>query len=425
MAILPHGFIEAIHASPLRCVLYVMGAGSSVVAQLTSVAGCSRTLLDARVPYAMAAALQMLDDRPPKMVSATVARQMAQHAYHRAVEYSNGDDDGTLVGIGSTSAVQTNRIRHGKDCAFVAAWSQRQVVEFAVELPGHLARAEQEEQVALLLFKALAECAKVPFEISFVVEPKRLSYIVPDSPLRRLLQGEMKFLVFNTYGELRADFVPYAAETSFAVKPENSWKALLFPGSFRPLHWGHTELTRAAVRAMATMKGALNSRSTDTSSPPWNVPDASNVQVTYEIAVDNADKGIIDSDVELKKRVQQFLQRGARVAVTRARLFTEKALLFPGHGFIVGIDTMRRILDPKYYDNSREAMLRAMQFIREQGGYFVVAGRASGGKDAVWEDLTSIEVPAEVESMLISIRKEDFCVDVSSTMLRERSKSTC
>ncbi|EAN91634.1 hypothetical protein C3747_64g77 [Trypanosoma cruzi] len=425
MAIPPHGFIEAIHASPLRCVLYVMGAGSSAIAQLTSVAGCSRTLLDARVPYAMAAALQMLDDQPPKMVSATVARQMAQHAHHRAVEYSNGDDDGTLVGIGSTSAVQTNRIRHGKDSAFVAAWSQRQVVEFAMELPGHLARAEQEEQVTLLLFKALAECAKVPFEISFVVEPKRISYIVPDSPLRRLLQGEMKFLVFNTYGELRANFVPYVAETSFAVKPENSWKALLFPGSFRPLHWGHTELARAAVRAMATMKGTLNSTSTDTSSPSWNVPDASNVQVTYEIAVDNADKGIIDSDVELKKRVQQFLQRGARVAVTRARLFTEKALLFPGHGFIVGIDTMKRILDPKYYDNSREAMLRAMEFIREQGGYFVVAGRASGGKDAVWEDLTSIEVPAEVESMLISIRKEDFCVDVSSTMLRERNKSTC
>ncbi|RNF23179.1 nucleotidyl transferase domain-containing protein [Trypanosoma conorhini] len=424
MASLSQGLIEAIHASPVRCVLYVAGAGSSAIAQLAGVAGCSRTLLDARVPYAVATTAHMLDDRPSKLVAAPVARQLAQHAYHCAVDYSGGDD-GTIVGIGSTAAVQTNRTRHGKDCAFVAAWCQRHVVEFALELPGHLPRAEQEGQVTLLLLKALAECANVPFEISLAVQPTRQCYTVPASPLRCLLQGETGFVVFNAHGEVRAPLVPYAAESSATAAPEASMRQLLFPGSFRPLHWGHTELARAASRTVATTAEQLRSANAAASTASCSAAELRRVRVTYEISVDNADKGIIESEVELEKRIEQFLERGARVAVTRARLFTEKALLFPGHGFIVGIDTMKRILDPRYYDNSTEAMLHAMQAVRQQGCYFVVAGRASGEGDAVWEDLTCIDVPAEVRSMLIPIQQGDFRVDVSSTALRKRGGWNC
>ncbi|RNF03174.1 nucleotidyl transferase domain-containing protein [Trypanosoma rangeli] len=421
MVSLLQGLIEAIHASPVRCVLYVAGAGSSAIAQLTGVAGCSQTLLEARVPYAAITTFRMLDDRPSRLVAAPVARQLAQHAYHRAVDYSGGDDE-TIVGIGSTAAVQTNRIRRGKDCAFVAVWCQRHVVEFAMELPRHLPRAEQEGQVALLLLKALAECAKVPFEIPLEVEPARQCYTVPAFPLRCFFQGETAFVVFNKHGEVRAGLMPYVAEASVAATSETSVRQLLFPGSFHPLHWGHTELARTAARTVAGMVEPLNSAKSPTSPTLCNKPEPRSVRVTYEISVDNADKGVVESEVEIEKRVQQFREHGARVAVTRARLFIEKAMLFPGYGFIVGIDTMKRIIDPKYYNNSTEAMLHAMQTIRMQGCYFVVAGRASGKGDAVWEDLASIDVPAELRSMFIPIQQGDFRVDVSSTALREKGR---
>ncbi|KEG12245.1 nucleotidyl transferase domain-containing protein [Trypanosoma grayi] len=412
--------IEAIHISPVKCVMYIAGAGSSAISHLTGVAACSRTLLDARVPYSAAATTHMLDDRPAKMVTAAVARQLAQHAYHRAKRFSGNSDGESLVGIGSTSAVQTNRTRHGKDCAFVAAWSQQQVMEYAVELPGHLSRTEQEEQVTLLLLKALADCANVPFKSSLLaVEPSRHCALLPDSPLRCVMQGETACVVFNTHSELRADLPPYVAETYSVTSAGTAMKRLLFPGSFSPLHWGHTELAQAAARTVAAMAARLTAGSEDAALLQHDAS-ISEVEVTYEIAVCNADKGMVGSLEDLEKRVHQFIQRGARVAVTTARLFTEKAVLFPGHGFIVGIDTVKRILDPKYYGDSREAMLQAVRGIGAQGVFFVVGGRVSEEAGGVWEDLTSVDIPEEVRSFFIPIQKDEFHVDVSSTALRKR-----
>jgi hypothetical protein len=59
---------------------------------------------------------------------------------------------------------------------------------------------------------------------------------------------------------------------------------------------------------------------------------------------------------EVQRRVAQFAGGTSSspavgapyaVALTRAALFTQKARLFPGCAFVVGVDTARRILDPK------------------------------------------------------------------------------
>ncbi|ORC89036.1 nucleotidyl transferase domain-containing protein [Trypanosoma theileri] len=431
--------IEAIHASPVRCVLYIAGAGSCAISHLTAVPGCSRTLLDARVPYSLTAAAEMLEDHPTKMVNTAVARQFAQHAYHNAKRYmnaqtmnisnsntSNTSESEIIIGIGSTSAVQTNRSRHGKDCAFVAAWNQEEVVEYTVEIPQHLSRTEQEEQVTFLLLKVLAEAASIPFTIPLIVEPTRQSYPIPKSPLQCLFKKEIPCIVFNTHGEVRADLKPYTLETP-SVKERNTiiiQKQLLFPGSFSPLHWGHTELARAAIQTVVKMISKdMQSVKKEEMCCTLDEVDENKVQLTYEITIHNADKGVIQSETEIERRIQQFLQIGKRVAVTSARLFSEKATLFPNHGFVVGIDTVKRIFDLKYYENSREAMIESMLFIKSKGGFFVVGGRTvTNGEENTWEDLNSIKVPEELESMFIPISKEDFRVDVSSTELRKNKE---
>ncbi|KAH9601208.1 hypothetical protein LSM04_007501 [Trypanosoma melophagium] len=420
------GLIKAIHASPVRCVLYIAGAGSSAISHLTAVSGCSCTLLDARVPYALTAAAEMLDDHPAKMVTAAVARQLAQHAYYNAKRYINSNTDNntisnndnneseTIVGIGSTSAVQTERSRHGKDCAFLAAWNRDRVVEYALEIPQHLTRKEQDEQVSFLVLKVLADSANIPFHIPLVVKPTRQSCHIPKSPVQCLLKQEVQCIVFNAHGEVRADMMPYVSETPCVNKEKNiKRKKLLFPGSFSPLHWGHTELARAAVQTILNM----------TSKEETCILYESNkdkVQLTYEITVNNADKGVIQSEAEIEKRVHQFLHSGKRVAVTSARLFSEKAKFFPNHGFVVGIDTVKRILDLKYYENSYELMLQSMESIRAKGGFFVVGGRVSTNGSGVWEDLSSIKLPEELQSMFIPISEGEFRVDVSSTELRKK-----
>jgi hypothetical protein len=48
--------------------------------------------------------------------------------------------------------------------------------------------------------------------------------------------------------------------------------------------------------------------------------------------------------------------------------------------FVIGTDTMLRILDPKYYGDSEASMLDAVYQMKSKGVHFVVGGRLENGK---------------------------------------------
>ena len=95
--------------------------------------------------------------------------------------------------------------------------------------------------------------------------------------------------------------------------------------------------------------------------------------------------------------------------------------------FIIGTDTMVRIINPKYYGNSIEEMLAAVREMGGAGVHFVVGGRLEQGKTegeapkfvTGEEELTSL--PADVQEMFTIIQEEDFRLDLSSTELRKRA----
>ena len=164
--------------------------------------------------------------------------------------------------------------------------------------------------------------------------------------------------------------------------------AAVLPGSFNPLHHGHTALARAA----ATHLG---------------------VDVHFELSVTNADKPELPRD-EVDRRVAQFATVG-RVWVTRAATFEAKATLFPGAAFVLGWDTAVRVIDPKYYggEAGRDAALRNLL---DRGCRLVVGGRAdAAGAFRVWDGGGLVEEFAELFVLLAEI---DFRADVSSTELR-------
>ena len=72
--------------------------------------------------------------------------------------------------------------------------------------------------------------------------------------------------------------------------------------------------------------------------------------VAYEISITNVDKPPMELE-EVRRRVSQFAGMSDVVA-TRAPVFYEKAKLLPGCTFVIGVDTMRRVIDPRYYDGS-------------------------------------------------------------------------
>ncbi|HEY1190212.1 MAG TPA: hypothetical protein VGE74_21380 [Gemmata sp.] len=162
----------------------------------------------------------------------------------------------------------------------------------------------------------------------------------------------------------------------------------LLPGSFNPLHHGHTELAAVASARLGA-------------------------DVHFELSVQNVDKPELPPE-EVERRVKQFAGVGP-VWVTRAAAFETKAALFPGAAFVLGWDTAVRIIDPKYYggDPGRDRALRAL---RDRGCRLVIGGRLDTGRTfRVWETPPALAAFAD---LFLPLTEADFRVDVSSTELR-------
>eukprot|EP00526_Cylindrotheca_closterium_P021739 CAMPEP_0113625448 /NCGR_PEP_ID=MMETSP0017_2-20120614/13147_1 /TAXON_ID=2856 /ORGANISM="Cylindrotheca closterium" /LENGTH=96 /DNA_ID=CAMNT_0000535567 /DNA_START=145 /DNA_END=435 /DNA_ORIENTATION=- /assembly_acc=CAM_ASM_000147 len=89
--------------------------------------------------------------------------------------------------------------------------------------------------------------------------------------------------------------------------------------------------------------------------------------------------------------------------------------------FVIGTDTLVRLIDPKYYDNDESKMVSALQEM--EGTRFVVGGRLeqkgkakrprflSGGEEIS-------QLPVTVKDMFTTISEETFRSDISSTEIR-------
>ena len=133
-----------------------------------------------------------------------------------------------------------------------------------------------------------------------------------------------------------------------------------------------------------------------------------------ELSILNVDKPVMDY-LEIERRLRQFPPEQA-VWLTRAATFEEKARLFPGATFVVGVDTMRRIADPRDYGNDRDFMLQSIERIISRDCRFLVFGRALASSFIRLADLDLPEVLRRVSS---EVPPEKFREDISSTELRK------
>jgi hypothetical protein len=181
--------------------------------------------------------------------------------------------------------------------------------------------------------------------------------------------------------------IPVCVEPGGTVRTGPPPKALL-PGSFNPLHHGHTGLAAAAA---AHLGGPVH----------------------FELSIRNADKPELPPE-EVQRRVAQFAGVGP-VWVTRAPVFEQKADLFPGAAFVLGWDTAVRVIDPKYYggEAGRDVALR---MLLDRGCRLVVGGRLDAqGRFRVWD---GGGLAAEFAGLFVPLTETDFRADVSSTLLR-------
>ena len=460
--------LEAVHASPVRAVMHVTGGAAQSLGWVMAVPGASRTLLEARVPYAREAMVDLLGKEPAQYVDARCARRLARAAYARGVRLSppSGDDARHVVGLGCTCALASVPPKKGAHRCVVATFGLRGAAEYSLVLEKDARdRWEEDGLASRLVVHALAEAAELSRAASRATEsadkhsPSGNDRLEGDLLAPHLVPGDALETNFSETLIARAGGIEYSPSDDHRSPGDKDprtrsrvpfeWlargdgelveltdgevtaadalpggataKPLVLPGSFNPLHDGHRGMLAAALKLRAGHRPA------------------------FELAVTNADKGTMPVE-EVMRRAEQFRRRSrsppsgdggaetrasdsdledegfARLILTRSPLFSGKAALMPGATFVVGHDTAVRLVMPKYY-GGEAGMLRAFAAIRERGCSFLVAGRlaAAGGDDDAtgarrFLTLADVDVPAPLRDLFEEI--PGFREDVSSTEIR-------
>lgn len=371
-----HNQITAIHQVARPTVFEYAGAGSQALWWLHSVAGSSRTILEASDRYSRQSMLSLIGQPPAQFVSRATAVAMAHAGYRRAMDLSN---NANVIAISCTATIATDRVKLGDHGCWVTTRDQQHITSYGLTLQkGARDRSGEEAVISTLVIQALAVAVGVIPTVSLNLLPtERFDISTTPCPdvLGDLLHGDTTIVKYQSDSN---DFCPTTISNS-----------TILSGSFNPVHMGHRELLATAMR----MSG----------------------QVGYcELSVINADKPPLPYSV-ITQRASLFSNTPALI-LTRAPRFIDKAALMPGSTFVLGYDTVVRLLDPKYYPDGDVAGSLAQ--IAQHDCRFIVAGRITD--DGVFHSFDAHIVPRDWRHLFTAIDEHTFRNDVSSTAIRNQ-----
>ncbi len=365
--------IGQIHSSGTRAVFEFAGAGSLALFWLHTVAGSSRTLLEATDRYSSASMSDLLGQVPERFVVRETAEAMAERAYHRAMTLSDGAAG--CLGIACTATIATDRTKKGDHGCWVALRDSRSTSTYGLVLSkGSRDRLAEEELVSRVLIHAIALHAGVGQVALGLQNGEQLDQfnVSTQDPLAQLFAGEVQTVAVAPDGLATANQV---------------WHGGILSGSFKPLHAGHEQLAQAAAVALGQ-------------------------PVAFELPIVNADKPMLGY-AELERRLAQFRGRHA-ILLNRAPRFVDKAALYPGCTFILGFDTASRLLEARFFTGD-DGVLNGLRDMRSQGCRVLVAGRV---RDGVFRTLADLPIPPGFEDLFLELPEQMFRSDLSSTAIR-------
>lgn len=286
---------------PVRVYVSASGAGSGIQDLLWSVPGASHYLVGGIFPYAKEALTKFLGYEPEKFCGPATAMDMAITSYLAA---SNGDPAVSPVGLGITASVASKQEHRGDHRVYGAVVSRHGIYASHIVLPkdgpdGRRSDGGTADNIGMDLVMAA---------------------------VRPIDQGALADFRAATEGKLLRDASAEAllalyARPLFTRNGQRlnlpTGKLKMLPGAFNPVHEGHYAATDEQTIFQITAK------------TPHKEP-----------------LGVI----EILDRLQRIRGRDVLI-LEKGATYLDKARMFPGTQFVIGTDTLARIMDPKWgYD---------------------------------------------------------------------------
>ncbi|MGA1762653.1 MAG: cytidylyltransferase [Gammaproteobacteria bacterium] len=358
--------IQEIHSSNYRFVIVASGGGSIAISDLLSVPGASNTVLETYTPYARESLAYYLLRQPDQYCSLDTTLSMAAKAFSAAKKIDPKSSKNKLLGIGVTASLKTNQPKKGNHRFYIAIQTQDYSKTIACNLTKDArSRLEEEKVISDVLIQLIREACNLSFEYPTLEEELVQSKVNAEKDWLKVMDDKINY-----------------------ISAENRVPELIFPGSFNPLHDGHL-----------AMKDLAENRT--------------GMQVSFEICIQNADKPPL-SYHEINRTLQQFKNRHHWI-ITKQGRFSEKSAMFPNSVFIIGADTLLRILNEKFYLNYKD-MMNQLDLFNHHNINFLVFGRNVNNK---FFTLSNITLPNHISSRFTGFDENIFRNDISSTIIRK------
>lgn len=310
----------------MKLVLAITGGGSEAIPSLLSQGGASDYFLEGIVPYNQKALDSFLGFSPEKYCSNLTARQMAMQAFRRAISLGASKDEAKGVGVTCTLAKQGQERPDRVHEFYIATQTNDKTECSSFRLNIKYPRSTEEKIVGGQIYMIIKEGH--PTYVGNVVNGLSVESRRTDDlyNVKDVITGGSKVKVFHSGKELDNQM--------FRMNP------VIYPGSFNPIHEGHIDIIKWCNKHLGC-KPYLEISVKNPDKPPLDYIDI------YERKYDVVFKTSYVEDHKPHSLISGII-------LSNTPRFFDKSWMYMQPTFLVGSDTFNRILDLKYYQDSKE-----------------------------------------------------------------------